>query len=254
MVQDRHYDLVGQALIWTLHEGLGDEFTPELESAWKRVYGFVAGIMRRAAQPRAATSVEEKATIHYALPGSPAEASTRSRAPVSDFPAPAMLGPAMLGPAMLGPAMLGPAMLGPAMPPAAAAAPIAAAPAVTPMAPAVAPEAGLVIPVSAQDRVVDVRVSFAAPPAPAVMPAAAPDPAMGLATAVLLAVTCGTLVVLAATAALFGLGTLAGVAVISAEASYAVPAALMATSVVVFFLGYAWGRRSGAGKDAGRPR
>jgi hemoglobin-like flavoprotein len=233
MVQDRHYDLVGQALIWTLHEGLGNDFTPELESAWKRVYGFVAGIMRRAAQPRPATAVEEKATVHYALPGNPAETLARGRASVSDFPAPP---PAVMGPAAQA---------------------VAAAPAVAAASPAVAPTAqgaGVVIPVNVQDRVVDVRVSFADVPAPAAMPVSvsvpAPAATTGLATAVLLAVTCGTLVVLAATAALFGLRTLADVAVVPAAASYAVPAVLMATSVAVFFLGYAWGRRSGR-KGAG---
>ncbi|HWN67143.1 MAG TPA: globin family protein [Haliangium sp.] len=233
MVQDRHYDLVGQALLWTLREGLGDDFTPELESAWKRVYGFVAGVMRRGAQPRPPTAAEEKATIHYALPGSPAEAPARDRASVSDVP------PAP-----------------PAMAPAPAVAPAAPAAAVT------AP-AGLIIPVSAHDRVLDVRLSFAGPvpsivpavtPAPAATPTPAPPPAVSLATALLLAVTCGTLVVLGATAALFGLRTLAGVAVMPAGATYALPAALMVTSIVVFFLGYSWGRRSGAGKDAEHPR
>jgi hemoglobin-like flavoprotein len=230
MVQDRHYDLVGQALLWTLREGLGDDFTPELESAWKRVYGFVAGVMRRAAQSRPATAAEEKATVHYALPGNPPETPARGRASVSDFPPPHQA-------------------MAPAAPVAAAAPPFA------PVAPAVAPTpqgADLVIPVSAQDRVVDVRVSFAGIPAPAAAPA--PAPATGPATALLLAVTCGTLVVLAATAALFGLRTLADVAVVPAEASYAVPAVLMATSVAVFFLGYAWGRRSSGRKGAGHSR
>lgn len=49
MVQDRHYDLVGQALLWTLREGLGNAFTPDVESAWAKVYGLVAETMRTAA-------------------------------------------------------------------------------------------------------------------------------------------------------------------------------------------------------------
>jgi hemoglobin-like flavoprotein len=49
MVQDRHYDLVGQALLWTLREGLGNAFTPDVESAWTKVYGLVAETMRTAA-------------------------------------------------------------------------------------------------------------------------------------------------------------------------------------------------------------
>lgn len=49
MVEARHYDLVGEALLWTLREGLGDDFTGELEAAWTQVYGLVAGVMQRGA-------------------------------------------------------------------------------------------------------------------------------------------------------------------------------------------------------------
>ncbi|MGZ3712639.1 MAG: methyl-accepting chemotaxis protein [Bdellovibrionota bacterium] len=49
-VQDAHYDLVGQALLDTLKKGLGEEFTPDLKSAWAAVYNLVAGVMRDAAQ------------------------------------------------------------------------------------------------------------------------------------------------------------------------------------------------------------
>jgi hemoglobin-like flavoprotein len=49
MVQDHHYGLVGEALLWTLREGLGDSFTSEIESAWKEVYGLVASVMKKAA-------------------------------------------------------------------------------------------------------------------------------------------------------------------------------------------------------------
>jgi len=33
-VKDEHYDVVGEALLWTLAKGLGDAFTPEVEEAW----------------------------------------------------------------------------------------------------------------------------------------------------------------------------------------------------------------------------
>ncbi|MBN1206418.1 MAG: hypothetical protein JXB05_16020, partial [Myxococcaceae bacterium] len=49
MVQDHHYGLVGEALLWTLREGLGDAFNPETESAWREVYGVVASVMKKAA-------------------------------------------------------------------------------------------------------------------------------------------------------------------------------------------------------------
>ncbi|WP_437279579.1 globin family protein [Sorangium sp. So ce375] len=54
MVVDRHYDLVGEALLWTLREGLGDAFSADVESAWKEVYGVVADVMKKAAAAHAA--------------------------------------------------------------------------------------------------------------------------------------------------------------------------------------------------------
>ena len=49
MVADEHYDTVGEALLWTLREGLGDAYTDEVETAWIEVYGLVAGTMKKAA-------------------------------------------------------------------------------------------------------------------------------------------------------------------------------------------------------------
>jgi hemoglobin-like flavoprotein len=48
-VQDSHYDTVGAALLWTLEQGLGDEFTPEVKEAWATVYGILANTMKTAA-------------------------------------------------------------------------------------------------------------------------------------------------------------------------------------------------------------
>lgn len=45
-VRDEHYDVVGAALLKTLSQGLGDEFTPELREAWTGVYEIVASTMR----------------------------------------------------------------------------------------------------------------------------------------------------------------------------------------------------------------
>ena len=50
-VEDRHYDLVGAALLWTLERGLGPAWTPEVADAWASLYGFLSGIMREAAKP-----------------------------------------------------------------------------------------------------------------------------------------------------------------------------------------------------------
>jgi len=37
-VQPAHYTKVGEALIWTLEQGLGADFTPEVRLAWLAVY------------------------------------------------------------------------------------------------------------------------------------------------------------------------------------------------------------------------
>ena len=48
-VQDEHYALVGAALLWTLEQGLGDAFTPEVKEAWGVAYTLLAGVMKEAA-------------------------------------------------------------------------------------------------------------------------------------------------------------------------------------------------------------
>ena len=48
-VKDQHYDLVGAALLWTLEQGLGEQWTPEAKGAWLAAYGTLAGVMRAAA-------------------------------------------------------------------------------------------------------------------------------------------------------------------------------------------------------------
>lgn len=44
-----HYDTVGAALLWTLEQGLGPAFTPEVRDAWGTVYGLLAQTMIDAA-------------------------------------------------------------------------------------------------------------------------------------------------------------------------------------------------------------
>jgi hemoglobin-like flavoprotein len=45
-VRDEHYDTVGRALLWTLEQGLGDDFTPDVHDAWSAAYGLLAGVMQ----------------------------------------------------------------------------------------------------------------------------------------------------------------------------------------------------------------
>ena len=44
-VEDRHYATVGAALLWTLEQGLGDEFTDELKQAWTEAYELMSSTM-----------------------------------------------------------------------------------------------------------------------------------------------------------------------------------------------------------------
>ena len=55
-VQTQDYDTVGSALLWTLEQGLGDAFTPEVESAWGDMYSWVASTMQRGAAKAAAVA------------------------------------------------------------------------------------------------------------------------------------------------------------------------------------------------------
>lgn len=50
-VKAEHYQPVGEALIFTLEKGLGDEFTPELKEAWVGAYTTLSGVMIDAAYP-----------------------------------------------------------------------------------------------------------------------------------------------------------------------------------------------------------
>lgn len=49
-VQDAHYDTVGTALIKTLGQGLGQDFTADVKAAWVNVYGVMADVMKAAAK------------------------------------------------------------------------------------------------------------------------------------------------------------------------------------------------------------
>lgn len=48
-VKNEHYDAVGEALLWTLEQGLGEAFTDEARKAWTDVYTLVSQTMQGAA-------------------------------------------------------------------------------------------------------------------------------------------------------------------------------------------------------------
>lgn len=53
-VTEGHYAAVGAALLWTLRQGLGEAFTPEVERAWAETYDLLAGLMIVAQEAEAA--------------------------------------------------------------------------------------------------------------------------------------------------------------------------------------------------------
>lgn len=44
-VQEAHYASVGAALLWTLEQGLGADFSPEVRDAWASAYGLLSSAM-----------------------------------------------------------------------------------------------------------------------------------------------------------------------------------------------------------------
>jgi hemoglobin-like flavoprotein len=48
-VQAKDYDTVGEALIWTLEQGLGEAFTMEIKESWIAVYQLLAKAMQQEA-------------------------------------------------------------------------------------------------------------------------------------------------------------------------------------------------------------
>jgi len=49
-VREGHYDTVATALLWTLQQGLGREFTDEVREAWAAAYDLLASTMKDAAK------------------------------------------------------------------------------------------------------------------------------------------------------------------------------------------------------------
>lgn len=48
-VQTEHYATVGAALLWTLEQGLGEAFTPEVKDAWTEAYTLLATVVQETA-------------------------------------------------------------------------------------------------------------------------------------------------------------------------------------------------------------
>lgn len=66
-VLDEHYDIVGATLIWTLEQGLGDDFTDEVRDAWVTTYTIVADVMKAAAAEAIAEAKADVARLNARL-------------------------------------------------------------------------------------------------------------------------------------------------------------------------------------------
>lgn len=44
-VKPEQYKYVGEALVWTLEKGLGNDFTPEVKNAWVKCYSLLSAMM-----------------------------------------------------------------------------------------------------------------------------------------------------------------------------------------------------------------
>jgi hemoglobin-like flavoprotein len=49
-VTEAHYGSMASALLWTLEQGLGEDFTPDVKTAWTETYMLLAGVMQDAAR------------------------------------------------------------------------------------------------------------------------------------------------------------------------------------------------------------
>lgn len=59
-VEERHYETVGAALLWTFAVGLGDAFTPAIRDAWASAYELLSRTMIDAAR-EGASGLEQAA-------------------------------------------------------------------------------------------------------------------------------------------------------------------------------------------------
>ena len=56
-VRETHYESVGSALLWTLEQGLGNDWSAEVAHAWATAYALLASTMRSAASEMEAVAV-----------------------------------------------------------------------------------------------------------------------------------------------------------------------------------------------------
>jgi len=55
-VESPHYNTVSAAFLWTLGQGLGNDFTEEVKDAWVETYQILSGVIQQAAAYGAAVA------------------------------------------------------------------------------------------------------------------------------------------------------------------------------------------------------
>jgi nitric oxide dioxygenase len=74
-VMPEHYSLVGSALLWTPEQGLADEFTPALRTAWEAAYSALSEVIITSAYPT--TQMSRDITVLTQLPRSDADSGVK---------------------------------------------------------------------------------------------------------------------------------------------------------------------------------
>ena len=74
-VMPEHYSIVGSALLWTLEQGLADEFTPALRTAWEAAYSALSEVIITSAYPT--TQMSRDITVLTQLPRSDADSGVK---------------------------------------------------------------------------------------------------------------------------------------------------------------------------------
>lgn len=62
-VKAEHYGMVGAALMWTLKQSLGPDFTKDVEAAWLAAYTLLAEVMQQAAAESLAAAELQPAVV-----------------------------------------------------------------------------------------------------------------------------------------------------------------------------------------------
>jgi hemoglobin-like flavoprotein len=67
-VEEHHYQTVGAALLWTLGQGLGEQFTPQVEEAWTAAYTLLAQTMQEGSKEHQVTMAYESRQLSVGQP------------------------------------------------------------------------------------------------------------------------------------------------------------------------------------------